>query len=251
MAKTINQLLASPIPATLYHAYPILPVKGVCIIGAQSKTFKSFLALNIAYDLAEGREDGVLGRWSCNKKPKTILYLEQELGEYRLRDRIEPIHKYRESAVAGANLFYASKDLVCKLDTTDGLRRIRDHIKSCGPDVLILDPLVWFHSQDENDNTRMQGIMETIFGLQEEFGHSTIVVHHMSKPSETRSGDDPNSLRGASSVFAACDTVISLSKPVSTEKEVIRLKFVCRSTENPPPFDLQLDPATKIFRPYR
>jgi len=222
----------------------VIPVKGIVIIGAQSKSYKSFLAMNIAYDLADGKS--VLGAWAV-EKPKSVLMIEQELGEYRLRDRLAGIHGYRASAIAAMNFFYASKDLICKFDNPPGLQRIEEHIQSCKPDVVIYDPLVWFHSKDENDNSQMQRVMEKIIGLQEQYGHSSIIVHHMSKPGETRAGDDANSLRGASSVFGAVDSVITIQKPVPADETIIRLKFVLRNTENPPPMTLQLDSKTLTF----
>lgn len=244
MASTLEHLLATPIPPTQYHAFPVIPVKGLIIVGAPSKSYKSFLTINMAYDLADGKP--VLGSWAVDK-PKTVLYIEQELGKYRLRDRLSGIHGYRASPIAGLNFFYASKDLVCKLDTTVGMSRIREHIVGCKPDIVIFDPLMWFHNQDENDNTSMHRVMEKLIELQEDYGHSTILVHHMSKPSETRSGDDANSLRGASSVFADADSVITISKPVRNDDTIIQLKFILRNTENPPPMTLQLDNSTKTF----
>ncbi len=244
MAQTIGELLSRPIPPTKYHAYPVIPVKGIVLIGAQPKSYKSFIALNIAYDLAAGRM--ALDAWAVDE-PKTVLLLEQELGEYRLRDRIDGLHKFRASPIAARNFYYVSKDLVCKVDSTDGIKNIERHIEGCHPQVIIFDPLIWFHNQDENDNSQMQRVMERFIGLQEKYGHSTIIVHHMGKPGETRMGYDANSLRGASAVFGAVDSVITVQKPVQNDPTYLRLHFVLRNTENPFPMDIQLDGATKTF----
>jgi RecA-family ATPase len=244
VALTIETLLAKPIPPTQYLAYPVIPAKGIVVIGAQPKSYKSFLAMNVAYDIADGQP--VLGAWAV-QKPRTVLLLEQELGEYRLRDRIQGLHAHKNSSVAAANFYYASKDLLCKLDTSAGIGSIRRHIESCKPDLVIFDPLIWFHNADENDNSQMQKIMEKIIGLQEEYGHSTIIVHHMGKPSETRTGYDANSLRGASAIFGAVDSVVTIEKPVPLDQTRIRVHFVLRNTENLPAMNLQLDSATKSF----
>jgi RecA-family ATPase len=244
VANTLAELLAKPIPPTRYHAYPVIPVKGCVVIGAQPKSYKSFLAMNIAYDLAAGVS--VLGRWTVDK-PKVVLLIEQELGEYRLRERVEGLHGFRGDEIAAQNFYYASKDLVCKLDTTPGLAKIEKHIESCHPDVVIFDPLVWFHNQVENDNSCMQKVMEKIIGLQEKHGHSSIIVHHMSKPSEGRNGTDANSLRGASAVFGAVDSVVTIEKPVPNDQTIIRLNFVLRNTENLPPISLRLENKSKTF----
>lgn len=246
MANSLEHLLSVPIPPTKYHVFPLIPVKGVLIIGAQPKSYKSFLALNMAYDMSEGQP--VLGRWSCDDKPKTVLLLEQELGEWRLKERLNSVHRYREGKLAPQNLYYASKDLSCNLDTSPGILKIKEHIESCHPDIVIYDPFIWFHNKDENDNTEMHGLMKEIFKLNEEYGHSSIVIHHMGKPGENRTGDDPTSLRGGSSIYGAVDTVVTIGKPVQNDQTHLRLKFSLRSAENPFPMDIRLDNNTMTFK---
>lgn len=247
MAITLDQFLNAPPDRTPYHSYPLLPVEGLMIIGAQTKMFKSTLALNIAYDLAEGRP--IL---DCQiyktPKPLTVLLFEQEIGKYRLLDRLKKINDAKGGNYARFNFYIVSKDLECQFDTPAGLARIEHHIESCKPDVVVYDPLMWFHSQDENSNSALHKITRIIMELNKKHRCSSIVVHHNSKPSEFRSGYNITSLRGGSTVAADADTVLSVEQN-KTNKYIIHVNFVLRSAGKPydEPMTLELNTETLCF----
>lgn len=252
MAVKLSDLLAMPADPTYYHVFPILPKGGRMVIGAPPKSKKSFLALNMAYDLAAGtaflglRNSDGDAMWPV-KRPLTVLVVEQEIGKFRVKERMTQIHSYRKNAVAAENLYLASKDRACTLDTVEGTTALAAHIEPIKPDIVILDPLRKFHTRDEDSSTEMEKVMRSLDMLQDKYGFTLILIHHAAKRSEMRDPDDPESLRGSGHIFADADTVAMMSKPVKTNDNLIRVSWVLRSSENPHPLLLNFQADSYTF----
>lgn len=244
MAISLEELLELPADPLYYFCYPLLPKGGRMVIGAQPKSFKSMLALNIAYDLAEGSD--VLGIWPV-KQPLTVLVIEQEIGPYRLKDRLANIDKARRGSLAYQNLYVVSKNAEICLDSEEGLRQICTHIEQCHPDVLVLDPLRKFHSQDEDSSTDMVKVFRKLDALQEKYNLTTLIVHHAGKRSESRDATSPEALRGSSEIFADGDTFLMIEQPIKNDVTVLRLHFRLRSAADPHPLVVKFDENTFLF----
>lgn len=214
------------------------------VIGAPPKSYKSFIALNIAYDLAEGRD--LFGLWKV-PEPLSVLLIEQEIGKHRLKERLAAIHSYRLGQVAPFNLYLASKDLLVNLHTAAGIAKIKAHLTDSKAQVLIIDPLRKFHRKAEDDSTQMVEIFGALDGLQEEFDLSTIIVHHTAKRSEFRRAHEPEALRGSGEIFADVDTVVMIEQPVAADKTILRLHFTLRSAQEPPPLMVKFNKDTMVF----
>jgi RecA-family ATPase len=255
VALSLHELLVTPADPTFYLCFPLLPKGGRVVIGAPPKHFKSMLALNMAYDLAEG--GALLGvtkgdgdpLWRV-KNPLTVLYVEKEIGQYRVRERMERIHGKRGGSLAPYNVHYVCKDKAHEftLDSEYGLGKLRHEIEAKRPDVLVLDPLRKFHEADEDSSTEMVKVFKNLDSLQKEFKFATICVHHTGKRSEWRDQGDPESLRGSSEIFADVDSVIMLSRPVKTDNHVLRLSFTLRSSEDPKPVLMRFDKDSYTFQ---
>ena len=244
MSRCLDEFLKMTADATPYICNPLLPKEGMMVIAAPSKTYKSFLSMNLAYDLANGAP--LLGLWDV-KGPTRVLLIEQEIGPFRLQERLRKLDTAKRGLDAAGNLWVASKDLGCNLDTDKGLATVEMHIQDCAPAVVIFDPFRWFHSQDENDNTAMQKVIERVMKLQEKYHFSSIIVHHMGKEGEYRNGRGPESQRGASVLRAAADTNISIYRHNVRRQKEISVEMELRSAENPPPLDLIFDGVTGTF----
>jgi RecA-family ATPase len=253
VAVSLGELLAQPADPTYYLVFPLLPRGGRLLIGAPPKSKKSMLALNMAYDLAEGlpllglRDKDGDGLWRP-KRPYTVLYVENEIGQYRLKERMTQIQSARSGDVAPSNLYFEPKGSGIMLDTPEGLGILKARIDALKPDVLVIDPLRKFHTQDEDSSTEMVKVFKTIDALQEENGLTVVMVHHAGKRSEFRDAESPESLRGSSEIFADGDTFVIVSQPAKSDDNLLKLSFTLRSGENPRPLHLKFDPSTFTFR---
>lgn len=253
-AVTLDELLHAPMDSSYYLSWPLIPRGGRIVIGGPAKHFKSFLGLNLSYNLAEGepllelkKEDGS-PLWTV-KKPLVVLYSEKEIGKYRLKERLERIHEEHQGQIAIDNLYLEPKGNEIMLDTPHGLDTLCKQLDIVQPDVLVIDPFRKFHSQDEDSSTEMVRVVYSMDSIQKKYRDLTmIVMHHTGKRSEFRDPTQPESLRGSSIIFDDPDTLIMIDKPSKGVKEKIRLNFVLRSGEDPHPVVLWFDSKTFVFK---
>lgn len=252
---TLEELLAQPADSAYYLSRPLIPRGGRIIIGAPAKHFKSMLALNLAYQLAEGEP-----LWKVQKpdgsplwivrKPLTVLYVEKEIGKYRLKERLHRMHGAMCGELATDNLYLEPKGNEIDLDSPNGTRKLCEMLTKIQPDVLVLDPLRKFHSQDEDSSTDMKRITDSLDFIQREYKDLTaIIVHHTGKRSEWRNPTQPEALRGTSLIFDDADSLIMVDRPIKTDEKTIRLHFVLRSAEDPKPVTLRFDAESFVFGP--
>lgn len=251
MALDLDTFLKQAPDSQYWHCWPLLPKRGKLFIGAEAKSFKSMLALNMAYELAEGLP--VLGQFPVAKSldgqpaSKRVLVIEQEIGQQRLQERLERIHKARAGRHVGGNLWVVSKDLGARLDTDEGLKIVRGHIEQAAPHILIIDPLRKFHVLDEDSSTQMGGLMRVLDKLVEDYDMAVIIVHHHGKPKEDRPRTSPTNMRGSSVLYDEGDTYITVTEPDWRHKRLRQLNFVLRSADDPRPMQLEFQPASNTF----
>lgn len=244
---SLEELVTRESKGKAYYCNPLLPVGGRMVIGAPPKSFKSMLALNLAYDLAEGTP--VFGVFAV-PQPITVLMVEMEIGEHRLKDRMQKIHEARGGEFAGHTLHFASKDLRITLDTASGLANLKERIERVNPEVLILDPLRKLHRKSENSSDDMCQVFGNLEKIQQAYSLTVVMVHHAGKPGEFTSMSSPLALRGSSEIFGDPDTVVMITKPSEPNKNLIQLNFTWRSDAEPPPLRMLLDSDTLQFARY-
>jgi RecA-family ATPase len=208
------------------------------VLGGAPKANKSFVGLNIALDMARGRNIfGAIGPDGQAllpvKKKFRVLYLEQEIGPDGLRHRLNGI--VNGELDPAIEFFIKSKDMQMRLDMEEGRRLIEAEVAEVKPDVVIFDPLAKFHLLDENSAQHMGAIMRAGDRLIEKYGTALIYIHHTGKdnpdPDQARRGG--NRLRGSSAVFADVDTLVLVDRQgsASTKEPTIKLEFEVRQDE--------------------
>jgi hypothetical protein len=74
---------------------------------------------------------------------------------------------------------------------------IKTAVQAYGASILMIDPLISFHSQDENSNDQMRALLDTIGLFSEEINVTPLIIHHHAK---FTSGSGPGGGRGASAI---------------------------------------------------
>jgi hypothetical protein len=112
-----------------------------------------------------------------------------------------------------------SYDPTCgKLETTDLMNVLRDHITRHRPDVLFLDPMVELHTAPENDNSLLRLVTAMLRALAREFRIAIVLMHHARKGDLTPG--DIEALRGAGAIGGAIRfgfTVCPMSESDATQ----------------------------------
>ena len=201
------------------------------IIG-QAKAKKSFLALNFAVAIARGK--GFAG-FSVDS-PQKVLVLSAEGGYYPTRDRIKQVTKDETDEVL--KNIYTKKYVSFSVDDDDDYKEIMAMIKETQPKVVIIDPLIKFHSQDENSSAGMNIVFKRFRELIETFSLSIIVVHHTGK-NRSLGG------RGSSFITGEYDSCITITKPRSGNTH--GLCFDMRHVETPEPRKILFSTDTSWF----
>jgi hypothetical protein len=173
----------------------VLPAKGLAALFGPSATGKSFLALYLAAAIASGE------RWfSCRVKAAPVLYICLE-GEAGLSLRVQAWEAHNGKKLP------------------DGIRMIVQPFKLTDPSnvrelaALIPENTVVFidtlnraaPESDENSSKDMGQILEAAKLLQSVIQGLVVLIHHTGK-------DSSKGLRGHSSLFAAMDACIEVSR---------------------------------------
>ncbi len=183
------------LPPLAWRVRGVLPAAGLAGLYGPSASGKSFLALDMAAAIAEG------ARWfNCRTEAAPVVYaaLEGEAG-FRLRVAAWEAHR-------GRSLPKTLHMLLQPFKLTD-LRDVHD-LAAVVPHgaVVFLDTLNRAApTSDENSSKDMGEILEAAKHLQALIGGLVVLVHHTGK-------DATRGLRGHSSLFAAMDAAVEVSR---------------------------------------
>jgi AAA domain len=215
-AISLGQLLDKTFPPGNFMIGAGFMSRGsIIVIGGPPKAYKSFLVNTILYHLATATP--LFGATRQDKKGRSIpvfpikdshrcLLLEQEVGEEDLQHRL---------------------------------------IEDTTPEVVAFDPLIEFHQQDENSATAMAKVMHGLSELRAQWGFSSLINHHLSKPQQNMVREGPDQLRGSSVIYGKGDTFVTL-KPNNVHGQ-IRLQFKLRRAAPIEDMYIQLNKNTLRF----
>jgi archaellum biogenesis ATPase FlaH len=163
---------------------------------------KSIMTLQIAMDLVNSTPQLFLDSFATHGQHK-VLFVQSENAMAGMKQRISFIRSgyaisdqdLRERMVflGVGNDIRSSGDMM-KSNFQDTLKNC---IESYQIDILVLDPLISFHSMDENSNDQMRQLLDSISMFCEETGVTPLLIHHHAKIS---SESGPGGGRGASAI---------------------------------------------------
>jgi putative DNA primase/helicase len=204
------QLLGSSdlreMPPMAWRIRGVLPAEGLAAFFGQSRAGKSFLVLDAACAIAEGRD------WFGHRvtsAPVVYVALEGQAG-YRVRVRAWEKANGRPLP-SNLKLVFEPFNLVGETDVED----LASAILELGPtSVVILDTLSRASpGLDENGGLDMGRMIEAASKLQKLIGGLVVLVHHTGK-------DQSRGLRGHSSLMAALDAAVEVIRDGQSRKWV-------------------------------
>jgi RecA-family ATPase len=245
VAERLDTFITKEVPVQPYIVgRGVLPVAGKCVLAGSPKANKSFVALNIMLDIVRGRRlfDATYKNGTPVlpvNKPWRVLYLEQEMGEIGLLERL----KGKEGKLGlmsgihpeGLEFYIQPRDTAMRLDTHEGRDYIEGILSEVKPDVVVADPLSKFNLSDENSAQEMGAIFRAVDHFVEDYHCAWIVVHHIGKldpdPNKQKRGGDR--LRGSSAIFADVDTLMEVTRLSSehSREPILKLSFELRRGE--------------------
>jgi len=129
------------------------PDPAVGVLGGQPKSFKTFLALDLALSVASGTP--CLGRYRVPEPSRSLIYLAEDALQ-DVRSRIECLTQRRGLELDALDLDIIAEP-VLRLDQERDQCRLLETVERLRPRLLVLDPLVRLHRLDENSSSEISG----------------------------------------------------------------------------------------------
>ncbi|WP_331299232.1 AAA family ATPase [Methylobacterium oryzae] len=189
-----------------YIVKPLLPATGVGILGGQSGAGKTFMAIELANCLAQGRD--FFGYRVAERVGTLIVAAE---GAATLENRINAVRKAKGG---GHDQPIVRREKVPNLSDPEQVLELQRWIRALDVvmrqrygvrlGLIVIDTLIaGFGLQDENSSAEAQRVITHMQMLGEPIGAFVLAVHHYGK-------DETTGLRGSSAYRAGADVVLSL-----------------------------------------
>lgn len=178
----------------------------VGFLGSPPKHCKTWLALEMAVCVASGRP--CLGAFPVPDPGPVLLYAAEDSAA-TVRQRLESLAAHHEIDFGQLPLWVITADSL-RLDRPDDSSRLEATVAHYHPRLLILDPLIRLHQQDENASGPMAALLGFFRCLQRKNRTAIALIHHSRKgPAAAGSG---YSLRGSSDFYAWSDVFLHLQR---------------------------------------
>jgi hypothetical protein len=176
---------------------------GVGVVGGQPKSFKTWLATELAISVASGKD--ALGRFRV-KLPGPVLVYAAEDDLAAMRSRFQAVADARGASLKDTPVYLIDLPAL-RLDDPDQLRRLHRTVAALRPRLLVLDPFIRVARVDENSAQEVSAVLGSLRALQREHDVAVLLVHHMRKSPSAHLGQQ---LRGSGDFAAWYDSGIYL-----------------------------------------
>jgi hypothetical protein len=179
----------------------------VGIIGGAPKSYKTWMALEMAVSVASG--SACLASFAVPSPGPVLLYAAED-SESALRLRLESLAQHHGLHLAYLDIRVITADSL-RLDRTADQERLEATLMLHRPVLLILDPLVRLHAIDENAAGEIAALLGYLRLLQRKTAAAIALVHHARKNVSAHGGAG-YSLRGSSDLYAWDDSFLYLRR---------------------------------------
>lgn len=195
---------ASPTPWLIDQLWT---AQAVGIIGGTPKSYKTWMALEMAVAVASG--SSCLATFAVPSPGPVLLYAAED-PESALRLRLESLAEHHQLHLAYLDIRVITADSL-RLDRMADQERLEATLMLHRPALLILDPLVRLHAIDENAAGEIAALLGYLRLLQRKTGVAIALVHHARK-NVSANGGAGYSLRGSSDLYAWVDSFLYLRR---------------------------------------
>ena len=204
-----------------------LAIGVVSMLAADPGTGKSFLARLLAAEVANG------GEWpgGISVSPGKVLIADGEDGPEETRRRLDALGFGRWGRIVLVQLpveEWTEQRPLPRLN--EFIYALELTLKARGPfSLVIIDPMVAFHNENENSSTAMRKFMMETARLAREHHAAILLIHHLNKAQKT---GDLASIRGSSDLLAAPRCVLTV---MDTRDPDVKALVVIKTNLGPRP----------------
>lgn len=213
----------------------LIPADGITILSGQPGSFKTWMILDLAISVAQGRP--FAGKFEASQSPVLIIDEENQPRLIQARLRKLGVGKDDQIHILSRKEFRIQKE--------DEVSRVIAQCKEMGVKLVIIDSLVRIHGSDENSSTEMSKVFREISRFTKE-GITVLLTHHEGKEQQVRRSGGGR-LRGSSDILAAVDAHISVRRGSREQNMVTLEQTKMRNTTEIEPFNLMFESAEDVF----
>jgi hypothetical protein len=180
--------------------------RAVGIVGGEPKCCKSFLALDFAVAVASGTP--CLRRFAVKQKGPVIVFAAED-AQHEVRARLEGISRAAGVPFDELDVHVITAPIV-RLDLEDDCRKLSATVEAVRPKLLVLDPFVRLHRQDENVAADVAPLLGYLRQIERQFHAAVLLVHHARKGAAHLRGGQ--ALRGSSELHAWGDSNVYIRR---------------------------------------
>jgi hypothetical protein len=217
-------------PEQRWLIHGLWAAEGVGVIGGSPKCLKSWCGLEMAVSIAS--RTPCFGRFETPKRGRALIYMAEDAIP-DVRERLESLSRHHKVSLASLDIFVITAN-VLRIDQSADQQRLWATVETIRPDLLLLDPLVRLHRQDENSSADMSALLGFLRQLQRQLHTAVVLVHHARKNGAV--GQPGHALRGSSDLHAFGDSNLYLRR--SRQRLVLTIEH--RAAPSPEPLDLAL-----------
>lgn len=214
--RPISELLAMPEVEPDWLVDQLFTVGSNGWVAAEPKVGKSWTVLELVYSLSTGMP--FLGKFAV-KQPRRVIYIQEEDSLQRVLRRFKKIIKGDPIRQNPPDEYLKwSIRAGFKLDNPAWLEVLRGELANFPAEVVVLDVFNMMHGLEENKQSDMTAILNTLMQLNKEFGCAFIIVHHNRKPQAGSEARANQMIRGSGVLagWGECSLYLRRSKEKDT-----------------------------------
>jgi hypothetical protein len=215
---TFDKIMNDPPPPVDWLVEPLIVHGSRTIVYGRSASLKTWSAIDLGLHIAGGK--AWLGTYKI-KQPRSVLYLDEEMGENMLCLRARQLALGCE--LAAKNISFRSLSYVGRRFSEDYVSTFLDNLKQAGfdPDVVIVDSLRRVLLGSENDAEHVGRFWANVLPLAS--SRKTIVIlHHMKKGNPNVTQDPWDMASGSTDIIAGADIAYAFTRKGQTSPVVIQ-----------------------------
>jgi archaellum biogenesis ATPase FlaH len=223
---SLSELYSMDFPANKWVIEKLIPHQGITIISGAPASFKTWLLLRMAIDIANG--ESLFGQFKCEKYK--ILIIDEENHLRLVKERLKMM-----SAEDNLPIYFLSQKgfLISQQELID---KVLEICKQNEIDVIFIDSLVRINNAEENDASQMSEVFRQIKQFCQN-GKTVIITHHERKEGMFK-GSAQNRLRGSSDISAAVDAHIALKRDRDDKNKIVIEQAKLRADEEIESFEV-------------
>lgn len=197
---SLKKLMDTNFPPNQWKVDQLIPLEGITIISAAPASYKTWLILQMATDIAQGKP--FLDQFPC--LTGGVLMIDEENHQRLVQKRLKAL-----GAPEDLPIYFLSKENFIATDEkmTKG---VLEYCDEHSIDTIFIDSLVRINRADENDAGNMASVFRALSGFCKA-KKTVIVTHHERKEAGVRSSAQ-NRMRGSSDISAAVDSHLAISR---------------------------------------